>query len=355
MPPGRERLAPFPHQGKDERVKRAESSLVPTGYVKTGTPDEYRGECPHCHHHNKKAYWNVRKQVGECKHCKETLRRSSWDDQDRNHSRTWGQTSTKSVIRVEREVRPSQRRLGLDYQGTRFYITPDSLAARYLAHRGVSVEETRTLGLRMAYRDRTRATVTIWFGKEARRVVRSYLGDSGDRRTLHRVSQATMEWKHDGEFEYRSEFPRGKHADPWILGSRRALEANQVPAGEVPGYVPRSGKEYPSLLVLVEGQFDAIRCWRAGATVACMFGKPSLRSCCEVVRSYEEGRRPYDRLRLALLLDADAAAEALRLHHELLRHGFRSVNLTPELVKLGKKDPDECTEEEIRGIIDDPA
>jgi len=119
-------------------------------------------------------------------------------------------------------------------------------------------------------------------------------------------------------FEYQSWFPPGVRHDFWTIGKRRAPH------------------------VLVEGPFDAIRVWRAGFHVTCCFGKPSFERLVRLLS--------FDLLSV-ILLDSDAVGDAKRLHRQLRGWGLPSMNRTPQLALLGKKDPDECTEQEIRDLL----
>lgn len=101
-------------------------------------------------------------------------------------------------------------------------------------------------------------------------------------------------------------------------------------------------------LVFVEGPFDAIRVWQAGYSACALLGNSLGEKKADIVLSHLERLDPR---RVWVLLDADAESHALKLTYFLQRHGIPGRNATEGLSLLGRKDPGECTPEEIVSLL----
>ncbi len=303
--------------------------LIPRGFEPTGNPQEWVAWCNDCG--QKKLYWNPWKQMAKCWSCHpsgktRSVLRSLGDHGAQKHS----------LFSIRRPARPVDP--GPDYPAWE-----NALARRYLAHRGVSEEESLALELRS---DSLRSQLcTIRFGM-AERIVRwkqhgfhhSLL--DGERRTS---------WKGDGDFEYRNHHRKGTRLDPWILGPGDC----NVPQGQSRQLGLLRGKN--RALVCVEGQFDGIRVRQSGYSAAVFFGQPSVERIVQLLENSRMGVQ--GSLRLVLLLDAEAASNAEKLHRQLSRKGIRCDNRTPRLVdharsrRRTKLDPDNCSIEELKEIL----
>lgn len=101
-------------------------------------------------------------------------------------------------------------------------------------------------------------------------------------------------------------------------------------------------------LVFVEGPFDAIRVWQAGYSACALLGNSLGEKKADIVINHVERLDPR---RVWVLLDSDAESHALKVTHFLYRNNIPARNVTESLSALGKKDPGECTPEEIVHLL----
>lgn len=332
---------------------------IPQGFHPTGSANEYLGPCPDCG--KIKCYWNSKKGTAYCHICAEG-----------KQLQVFGRSGAGSIVGASLGgKRDGSTRVDAVVRDTgNFFrsIIPGTIAAGYLDHRGVTLREAASLGIKA-----TRwapHTMALRFGAQIRIVRRVQTSSSNGRhqergddptprrgiRTslLHRGGQS---WRKDGEYEYRNHFTGTSREDPWVLVRRRDdTRTDRVHRGNTTQVRGENSQDLEHILVIVEGQFDAIRCWRAGFNVVCCFGKPSTTMCGRILElAVSSLGKLYDgpghSLCLATALDSDAAAEARRIHRFFRRWGYPAINLTPKLIELDRKDPDECTEEELHCLI----
>jgi hypothetical protein len=130
----------------------------------------------------------------------------------------------------------------------------------------------------------------------------------------------------------------GAYSRKWEKYDRHPKGSNQVLI-----YPEKMGT-----MVFVEGPFDAIRVWQAGLSACALLGNSLGEKKAAIVLSHLERLDPR---RVWVLLDSDAENHALRVTYFLQRHGIPARNATEGLSHLGRKDPGECTPEEIESLL----